>query len=70
MIHALLGAVTLLLATGIVLMGATRAARATGLSRALDLLVAAPILAATQIVVTLLFAGVALRRLDLQPSSR
>jgi 4-amino-4-deoxy-L-arabinose transferase-like glycosyltransferase len=63
--HALLGFVTLLLATGLVFLGATRAARALGLTDALDLVVAASILAATQIVVTLLFAGVALRRLDL-----
>jgi len=46
-------------------MGAIRIARAGGLDDALDLAVAGSILAATQIVVSLLFAGVVLRRLDI-----
>lgn len=65
MTHALLGALILLVATAIVLEVARVAGRAMGLTDALDLLVAAPILAATQIILTLLFAGVVLRRLDL-----
>lgn len=59
------GLVVLLSATSFVFLGAIRAARALGLSDALDLLVGGSILAATQIVATLLFIGVVLRRLDL-----
>ena len=64
MIDPAVGAATLPLATGLVLVGATRAARSIGLSDAVDLLVAVPIFAATQIIVTLLLAGVVLDRLD------
>jgi hypothetical protein len=52
------------LATALVLAGATLAARAAGLVDTLDVVVAAPVLAATQIVATLLFAGVVLGHLD------
>jgi 4-amino-4-deoxy-L-arabinose transferase-like glycosyltransferase len=62
--HALLGALTLLLGTALVAAGAARAARAAGLCDALDLLVSVPVLAGTQIVVTLVFAGAILGRLD------
>lgn len=65
MTHAVLGFVVLLVATGLVFAGATRIARAVGLSDALDLVVVGSTLTATQIVVTLLFAGLVLRRLDL-----
>lgn len=64
MTHTLLGLLTLLLGTALVLVGASRAARAAGLRDALDLLVAVPVVAATQIVATLVFAGVVLGRLD------
>jgi hypothetical protein len=62
--HALLGALTLLLGTALVVVGANRAARAAGLRDTLDLLVSVPVIAATQIVVTLVFAGAILGRLD------
>jgi hypothetical protein len=62
--RALLDALTLLLATALVVVGAARAARAAGLRDTLELLVAVPVVAATQIVATLVFAGAALHRLD------
>jgi hypothetical protein len=63
--HAVLGLVLLLLATGLVLLGTIRVARAFGLTDTIDLAVAASVLAATQIVLTLLFVGVVLRSLEL-----
>jgi 4-amino-4-deoxy-L-arabinose transferase-like glycosyltransferase len=64
LIHALVAVLTLLLGTALVLAGANRAARAAGLSDTLDLLVSVPVVAATQIVATLVFAGVILGRLN------
>jgi 4-amino-4-deoxy-L-arabinose transferase-like glycosyltransferase len=63
--HALVGVITLLLGTALVLLGATRASRAAGLRDPIDLLVSVPVLAATQIVGTLVFAGVVLGRLNI-----
>ena len=65
MIHALIAAVTLLVGTTLVVLGATRVARSGGVSRTLDLLVAVPIITATQIVVTVLLAGAVMRQLNL-----
>ena len=63
--HALLGFLTLLLATALVLAGARRVARAAGVGGRLDLLVAVPVLAAAQIVVTLVYAGAVLGELNI-----
>jgi hypothetical protein len=63
--HAVLGLALLLLATGLVLTGTIRVARAAGLNDTVDLVVAGSVLAAVQIVVTLLFVGVVLRSLEL-----
>jgi 4-amino-4-deoxy-L-arabinose transferase-like glycosyltransferase len=62
--HALVGVLTLLLGTALVLAGAVRAARAAGLRDTLGLLVSVPVVAATQIVASLVFAGVILGRLN------
>ena len=65
MTHAVIGLALLLLATGLVLTGTIRVARAFGLTDTIDLAVAGSVLAATQIVLTLLFVGVVLRSLEL-----
>lgn len=65
MTHAFFGLVLVLLATGLVLSGAVRIVRAGGLDDSLDVVVAGSILAATQIVTSLLFVGVVVRRLDI-----
>jgi len=53
-----------LVATGLVLVGALELTRRIGLAEPLDLLVAVPIVAAAQLVVTLLAAGLGVHRLD------
>jgi len=63
--HALLGFLWLLLGTALVFAGATRATRAAGVRDRLDLLVTVPVLAAAQIIATLVFAGAILGRLDI-----
>lgn len=65
MTHAVLGLALLVVVTALVLTGGTRVARVAGLDDTLDLVVSGSILAAVQIVLTLLFAGVVLRSLTL-----
>ncbi len=64
MTHAIVGFLSVVLATALVLAGMTRATRAAGIRGRIDLLVAVPILAGAQIIATLGFAGVILHRLD------
>lgn len=61
--HTLADLLSVLLGTALVAAGATRVARAAGLRGWIDLGVAVPVLAAAQIIATLVFAGVLLERL-------
>ena len=54
----------IVLATGLVALGAARVVRALGIADSLDLVISTAVLTGTQIVVTLLFAGVILRQLN------